>query len=405
MDCRNRKCISICVVFLFFCFVVTADFAHALSVNPRQLSAEGALYSRNVQHDSKPYSEYTGNKLQISGDGVAKEVTFTVREIEAMTEGKVTATYTMRTLVEPHNGKHEGVSIAYLLAQAGLKSTAKSVRITGEDGVSMQFSVEELTKKTYINEVNTEKLEPILAYSREGKPLVPKETSAGYDKTAENSGGPLRLVIGQSTKEERNSPKFLQNVTKITVSTKEVGVQFTDIGAFYAWTEEAIYSLVEKGVINGVGDGKFAPEKKVTRAEFAKMIGLALGLTPKESATATFTDVKKGDWFYSYVEAAAAKGLIQGVGNQRFDPQGNITRSQICVLAVNALDKKEDAAKKTAANSKFVDAAKIPAWAIGSVVICEEQKLLDNIAVGYFSGDTTINRAEAAVIIYRILEK
>lgn len=354
-----------------------------------------------VVHESSPYGAYAKEILSIKGDGIAKDSQFTVAEIEKMVEGSMKAKYTMMTLVEPHTDQYEGISLPYLLKQVGIKDTAKSVQVVCSDGVSMKFTIAEIMKQDYMNEVDNTKLTTILAYGKNDIPLVKDKTSEGYDKTVGNEGGPLRLMVGQTEKGERNSPKCLQNVVSIVVSAKEQGLQFNDLGNFYAWTEEAIYSLVDRGVLTGVGNGKFAPEQQVTRAQFAKMLVLSKKLTPATSPTGMFADVPKSAWYTPYVESAAKAGLIQGVGENRFNPDATINRNEIAVLAAKAMGKD---ANQTATDDKptYRDKDKIPSWAMGSVIACQEKDLFNNIAVGYFNGTGKINRAEAAVIIYRM---
>jgi DMSO/TMAO reductase YedYZ molybdopterin-dependent catalytic subunit len=337
--------------------------------------------------------------LVITGDAVEKEAAFTVSEIESMTDGHFSGKYTMRTLVEPHHNTYHGIRFDYLFEKAGVKEGAKSVKIICSDGVGMEFRLAELTSKEYVNEIDASRLKAILAFAIEDKPLVPDRTSDGYDDKAGNNGGPLRLVIGQETKGDHNSPKFLQNVVKIEVSAEEAGVQFADIGKSYSWAEKAIYDLADKGVIAGTGGGKFEPERQVSRAEFSKMIVLALKIPVQDGFSGTFGDVREKDWFAPFVEAAEGNGLIEGIGGGNFDPAGMINRNQIAVLAVRAMGKQVEAAGMKVSDETYKDSDKIPGWAVGSVAYCAEKGMFENIAEGSFDGNTPIKRAEAAAII------
>lgn len=354
-------------------------------------------------HSASPFNSYQQNKLEITGDGIAKNTTYTVKDLEEIKDGQVTETYTMRTLVEAHNNKFSGITLESLLKKLEIKSEAKSIQFICQDGTSMKFSIDEIVNKTYINEVNSSKLKAILAFAKDGKALVPDKTSNGYDKSVDNSGGPIRLVIGQTAKNERNSPKFLQNVVKILVSTKEVGEQFSDIGSFYSWAEEAIYSLCEKKIMSGEGGGKFVPEKEVTRAEFAKILVTAFDLPVADKLKNSFKDVTKDNKYAPYIEAVAAKGLMQGTGGSNFSPEIKLTRIQIASIVIKAMGKDKLAATKNRSQLTYKDKDKIPDWACGSVAVANELKLFDNIAVGYFNANSTVNKAEVAVIIYKVL--
>ena len=357
----------------------------------------------DVNHSSNPYSQYAEQKLTVSGDGLTKPSDYTVKEIEDMEEGFYTGTYTMRTLVEPHTNKYTGIRLDYLLKLAGITNEAKSATITAFDGVSMTFEIEELTSLNYINENGGKQLPVIIGFSKDSIPLVPGKVSMGYDKEVDNSGGPMRLVIGQTVSGERNSPKWLQNIATIKVSTKDSTLSFSDLGNFYSWAQEGIYSLAGNGIINGVGEGKFAPEKNVTRAEFTKMLLGSLGLEKTNSVNITFSDVKSSDWYAQYINAAVNAGLIQGIGNGKFNPNGFIDRNEIACLMIKAMAIRGTPTGDYLKDITYKDKEKIPIWALPSVAICEKKGLFNNIAVGYFNGTIKIQRAEAAVLIYRML--
>lgn len=172
-------------------------------------------------------------------------------------------------------------------------------------------------------------------------------------------------------------------------------VTFTDVSPTdpdYA----AIEQVAAAGIIAGYPDGSFRPNQTVTRAEFAKMLALALGLTASSTPT-PFSDVPAGSWFAPYVSAAYHAGLIDGETATLFDPSGTITREEGAVLVARA-EHLNGTPPLT-----FSDSSEIDAWALASV---EEA-----VAGGYitaFSGNTFapragLTRAEAAVAIAVIL--
>jgi len=85
----------------------------------------------------------------------------------------------------------------------------------------------------------------------------------------------------------------------------------------------AIETLAEKGILGGMGDGTFAPEATMTRAQFAAVLARSLDLNSGTSSG--FSDVPAGAWYADSVNAASAAGLISGVGNHQFQPQGEVT--------------------------------------------------------------------------------
>ncbi len=100
------------------------------------------------------------------------------------------------------------------------------------------------------------------------------------------------------------------------------------------WAFSAISTLTESGVLKGFTDGTFLPEKSVTRAEFVCAL-----IKLKKDATAQYTgifaDVAEGDWFAPYVQKAYDKKYITGDG-ENFYPNAPITREEMAVIIYRA---------------------------------------------------------------------
>ncbi|MBE7030423.1 MAG: S-layer homology domain-containing protein [Ruminococcaceae bacterium] len=123
------------------------------------------------------------------------------------------------------------------------------------------------------------------------------------------------------------------------------------------WGYAAINELAEKKVVSGYPDGDFRPDGTVTRAEFVKMLVSAFGITA--DAKASFADVSEADWYYTYINAAYGNGIVNGVGDS-FNPNGAITREDACVIVYRLLTKHgalTDAKAQFADNSQFADYA------------------------------------------------
>ena len=112
---------------------------------------------------------------------------------------------------------------------------------------------------------------------------------------------------------------------------------FSDVSQDY-WAHEEIEVLAKMGVVNGYPDGTFLPENPVTRAEFAKMVLLSLGLTPKAPSAIRFPDVGKDHWAYLYVEGLASLGLVEGYPDGTFQPEGQVTLAEVVAVVVRAKD-------------------------------------------------------------------
>ncbi len=98
-----------------------------------------------------------------------------------------------------------------------------------------------------------------------------------------------------------------------------------------------ISGLISNGVITGYGDGTFRPDASVNRGQLAKMIVLAYGLTPNGDIIGHFTDVPANNPYYSYVETAYSLGVVSGYRDGSFHLYSNVTRAQLAKMVVQAL--------------------------------------------------------------------
>ncbi|GGG10656.1 zinc carboxypeptidase [Paenibacillus albidus] len=188
-----------------------------------------------------------------------------------------------------------------------------------------------------------------------------------------------------------------------TATPAPAAPSFTDLGKV-AWATSAIEELTAKGIINGVGGSSFAPLKEVTRAEFITMIVRAFELQAGDAA-ASFSDVKASDWAYSYIAAGVNNGLIQGVGNGKFEPNRPITRVEMAIISANALKKFKGKAVTNvdAALAGFKDKGSIASYGKEAVALLTQEGIVKGLTADTFAPKGIANRAQAAVVINNIL--
>lgn len=139
-----------------------------------------------------------------------------------------------------------------------------------------------------------------------------------------------------------------QNVT--------ITATFQDVPAD-AWYAEAVHTLASIGIVAGVGNGRFEPDRAITRAEFS---AIAVRFA-KEAAEhpVSFQDVPESYWAYEYISTAAAYGWVTGVGNDLFAPYDNITRAQAAVIVNRMTGRLADqVAIDAGEGTRFPDVAK-----------------------------------------------
>lgn len=111
--------------------------------------------------------------------------------------------------------------------------------------------------------------------------------------------------------------------------------EFADIEGF-EWAKEGIYGLLEKGVISESEDKNFNPSANIKREEFIKMLVEAFGLK-KDGAECRFNDVPSDSWFYPYVASAVESGLTSGIGDNLFGTGNSVTREEMATFIYRAM--------------------------------------------------------------------
>lgn len=183
-----------------------------------------------------------------------------------------------------------------------------------------------------------------------------------------------------------------------TIGSEQKKAPFTDIIGH--WAEVDINTMYQKGIVNGVSETAFEPDRNITRAEFATLIVKSLGL--KSTVSAGFKDVDPYGWYASFVNAAASAGLISGYDGY-FRPDDVITREEMAVIVAKAyVFLGHDAAAGGIA--KFSDAGDISDWAYQSVDTATTAGLISGIAPDLFLPKEHATRAECASLLKRLLD-
>lgn len=176
-------------------------------------------------------------------------------------------------------------------------------------------------------------------------------------------------------------------------------VKFADVEGHWAGLQ--IEVLASRGILNGMQEGVFEPSSKLTRAQFTKMLAAAMGLKPV-SAHGRFTDVTSDHWGAGWIEAAAAKGIVEG-GDQGFQPNVELTREQMMAMIIRAMGKENEAIQERG-ELPFADANEISSWAQGYAGLAVKLGLVEGSAEG-IRPQSTSTRGEAAMVIFRLLVK
>ncbi len=183
------------------------------------------------------------------------------------------------------------------------------------------------------------------------------------------------------------------------------GASFEDVISLNSIT--AIQALAARGIVDGKGDNKFDPSAGMTRAEFATIITRGLGLAARD--TGVFSDVLPSSWYAGYVGTANAYGIVNGVGNGQFNPEGVISRQEAATMVARAaglcgIDSELAAWEAREVLAQFGDYITVADWAWDSLALCYREDILDQSELNV-EPLKEISRAEMAQMLFNMLIK
>ena len=160
------------------------------------------------------------------------------------------------------------------------------------------------------------------------------------------------------------------------------------------WGADAINRWSGCGVVNGQGNGVFAPAASMTRAEMAQMMANLLHLEEKADISA-YTDVPADAWYADAIAKCVAAGILKGMGGNLMYPGLEIPREQVFVMFARAMGIDEQAVSR----SKFTDSDKISDWAEGSINALANYGYISGLGGGVLAPLDSIDRASAMALL------
>lgn len=174
-------------------------------------------------------------------------------------------------------------------------------------------------------------------------------------------------------------------------------VLLTDIGGH--WASSAIEQAVSLGIVGGYPDQTFKPERQVTRAEFMVMMAKALkGQAGSEKLS--FKDSSSiGSWALEAIQWAVSEGIVKGYQDGTFKPNESVNRAEMAVMIARYLG-----LTQPGAGTDFRDQQNIPAWAEKEIAAAAEAGIVNGRSGNRFAPQESATRAEAVMMILRMLE-
>jgi hypothetical protein len=171
---------------------------------------------------------------------------------------------------------------------------------------------------------------------------------------------------------------------------------FADVSGWYSGY---VTYLAARGIMNGSGNQQFAPQAAITRAEVLKILANMSGADLAKYTVLPFTDVKKGDWYAPAAAWGYENGITAGSGG-RFDPAVNITRQDLSVMLSRYSEKiAKYSLPKTSKVITFTDDNMISDYAKTAVYSMQQAGIISGRGTNIFSPRENATRAEASKMI------
>ncbi|NCE66475.1 hypothetical protein D1159_18390, partial [Pseudoflavonifractor sp. 524-17] len=169
------------------------------------------------------------------------------------------------------------------------------------------------------------------------------------------------------------------------------------------WAEQGINEMASLGVINGVGNDRYNMNANLQRGDLATMLfRLSNG---KAEHTAAFEDVPANKYYADGVAWANAVGVVRGDGKGRFFPENSITREELAVVLFNYANLLHlDTTVTGGALNGFTDRDQTNRWAEEGMAWCIENGILFGKGGGILDPGAKVTRAETAVMLQRFLK-
>ncbi len=344
----------------------------------------------SYSEDYSPEFEPVSDSLSVSA---GSSISVTVKATSELGEG---ITYSANTLPRGASLSCATGAVTWKPDSSQVGKNHFAVTATDESGrqATVHFYVEVYGSTTggSKNETTEAPSTPAGGGGGGGAPTPDKPDDTEMDDSQTNNGG-------ESGETEGNADN---------TGTENETLRFTDISN-HAWAADAINSLADSGVIKGTSENTFSPANNITRADFALL--LVRAFAPESDNTENFADVSSSDYFASELAIARNTGIVNGIGENKFAPRNTITRQDMMVIVYRALQSQsllleEKEGFRTAVDevlSQYPDFDTVAPYAKEAVTALISARLV-NGKNGLVAPLEYTTRAEVAVLIKRILD-
>jgi hypothetical protein len=238
--------------------------------------------------------------------------------------------------------------------------------------------------------------EVVYEYTAPEPPVNPPKPSEPGTRPGSGSGGSVASPTSPATPAPDTSSPAQPAVTGVLA-------RFSDGAGVSDWAKAYFERLIESGIISGYSDGSLSPKGQVTRAEFTKMAVVALGVKLEGTPKVFANDVKEGNWYKEFVDIASANGIIEGLTEGVFGPNEKISRQDISVIMYRAFTAR-GVTLPVLSGETFPDQALIADYAKDAVSMLRQLGIIGGRTDGSFDPKAYATREETAKIICGVID-
>ncbi|MBQ7055116.1 MAG: S-layer homology domain-containing protein, partial [Oscillospiraceae bacterium] len=237
-------------------------------------------------------------------------------------------------------------------------------------------------------------------------PEIPSAGVSGGGAAPDTGNSSDQTDVGNGGSDVPADDKVEDNENSPDASGETEIFRFTDLSN-HAWAADAINTLAADGIIKGTSANTFSPAANISRADFALLLVRAFKLSSDN--TENFADVSASDYFAAELAIARNSGIVNGIGDNKFAPRNHITRQDMMVIvyrALSSLPLEEKGDRRTAVDevlSQYPDFTTVADYAKEAVSALIGAGLVNGKSGRIAPTDYT-TRAEVAVLIKRILD-
>jgi len=237
--------------------------------------------------------------------------------------------------------------------------------------------------------------------------LLPASSASASDAAVVRLDGDAGEIVYVPTKATASGSTlrvdFMRKSNSVYAVVAKAPALFGDMTKHWAGTDVA--ALAAKFIVKGSTNSAFAPERKITRAEFAEFIVRGMGLNGSSASAARFSDVGAGGAASAYIGAAVKAGIVQGGTNGLFRPNATITREEMATMMLRAMSYAGVMPTVTGSElAPFADRTKVSSWAKDAVIASVKTGLIKGVTATQLKPQDNATRAQAAIIVKRFLE-